>query len=101
MQDQAMDGEFMIRESESNRDDFVLSLKTGIKVSGLEIKHLKIVKKGEEGLKMDGYDQMLSDLDELVICFMNHNTGCPRIRGAIFQPIKNKEKHQHLAETRN
>ena len=32
---------------------------------------------------------------------MDHNTGCPRISGAIFQPIKNKEKHQHLAETRN
>ena len=101
MQDQAMNGEFMIRESESNRDDFVLSVKTGIKVSGLEIKHLKIVKKGEEGLKMDGYDQMFSDLDELVIYFMNHNTRCLRSRVAIFQPIKNKEKHQHLAETRN
>jgi hypothetical protein len=76
-------------------------VKTGIKVSGLEIKHLKIVKKGEEGLKMDGYDQMFSDLDELVIYFMDHNTGCPRKRDDIFQPIKNKEKHQHLAETRN
>ena len=71
MQDQAMDGEFMIRESESNKDDFVLSMKTGIKVSGLEIKHLKIVKKNEEGFKMDGYDQMFSDLDELVLYFMD------------------------------